>query len=906
MVEQPKVISDIVEFNYYICNNLICDWNNFFLWYEYVKNLKENLQSLRKDLYNDYYPKCIQPFEHNFSILYHFKQYYDLDSMLDQFLSLFSEKNKITAYDYSYCIHNYGYIYQNIINIEYHLIISFRDKCISFINLYHSLSSKINWTGFCIQLQSILYPRYYYSNKDIQVFKVSNERYLSYYDCIMSVMPIEVLNTFRECKRFVSEAYLNKAKLNNEFMQRMLNKSNLSFFNIDGKVLDLQQKKAVITNEDETLVIAGAGSGKTLTIAAKVKYLIEYLKVLPKEILLLSFTRASALEMEERVKIKLGLQVEVKTFHKLGLDIISSATGVRKSIIDENFLFNLTECYLIDNIFSSNELSKDITTYYRDKFKGLKKRELNNNLKEFLESTIDYNKKEILDEYDGNIYELVERLSEEKKTLQNEVLKSKEEVKIANFLFLTGIRYEYESDYIIDTANEEYRQYKPDFYLPDYDIYIEHFAIDKNGKASWLLEDAERYEKGVRWKRKIHDIYKTNLVETYSYEERDKVLLINLYNKLVAERVYFAPLDKEFLTKQLIKSRRKEYCKFTELIVKFINCCKSKGYTHSDLINLLNNELDEGKKCFYSIAEKVFLQYRRSLEAKGCIDFIDAIIDSTGLIDTDPKLVNYKYIIVDEYQDISNERYLLIDTIRKACNSKLFCVGDDWQAIYRFAGSDINTFLSTAKTSTILKIETTYRNPQSLINIAGKFVMQNPDLISKQLISSVPEPPEPTIQIYHYKGECCENAVQAAIEEIIRLYGDKEVVYLLGRYNSDIKNLGSILEIDDNSVKYSPYPNLQISFITVHKSKGLECDHVIILNGKKGKMGFPCEIEDEPVLKPFLSPPEKYLFGEERRLFYVALTRAKKTCRIMAPLSDYSFFVQELILLYQVPVTWTE
>ncbi|WP_332307801.1 topoisomerase DNA-binding C4 zinc finger domain-containing protein [Pontibacillus chungwhensis] len=203
----------------------------------------------------------------------------------------------------------------------------------------------------------------------------------------------------------------------------------------------------------------------------------------------------------------------------------------------------------------------------------------------------------------------------------------------------------------------------------------------------------------------------------------------------------------------------------------------------------------------------------------------------------------------------------------------------------------------------MLKIENTYRNSQELIDVAGKFIMQNNQQIRKNLKSSKSE--QTPLKVIKYNGQYSKDkgtdqvdAVIKVIEQIVEHYGEDTEIMLLGRTNDDIKFLNQYSGFRvtrDNKLTYSKYPKLAMFFLTVHKSKGLEADNVIILNGKNDLLGFPNRILDDPLLSLVLTDQDQYNFAEERRLFYVALTRTRNKTFILAPEANESIFVKELI-----------
>jgi len=304
---------------------------------------------------------------------------------------------------------------------------------------------------------------------------------------------------------------------------------------------------------------------------------------------------------------------------------------------------------------------------------------------------------------------------------------------------------------------------------------------------------------------------------------------------------------------------------------------------------------------FLSIVEPLFIQYQNMMKENDYIDFNDMINLSTSFLEEGKIETNYKYIIVDEYQDISVSRFRLIKAIKDKTNAILMAVGDDWQSIYRFSGSDIDLFTSfnnyvghTEK----LKVEKTYRNAQDLIDIASKFILKNPKQLKKRLISDKNK--TNPLKIILYKKDVCE-AVMFAIENIVTEYGEKSNVLILGRNNYDIEalqdNANFIVQTETDKIKVlcKRYSSLEIEFLTVHKSKGLEADNVIVINMENKLSGFPNKIVDDPILSLVLSNSDKYEYAEERRLLYVAMTRTKNFTYFLAPDESKSCFIRELI-----------
>ena len=271
------------------------------------------------------------------------------------------------------------------------------------------------------------------------------------------------------------------------------------------------------------------------------------------------------------------------------------------------------------------------------------------------------------------------------------------------------------------------------------------------------------------------------------------------------------------------------------------------------------------------------------------IDFDDMLIKGKEEVNNN-YLNNTKYIIIDEYQDTSYVRFNLIKAIIDKTNAKLMVVGDDFQSIYRFTGCDLdlfNNFHKYFKDSKILKISNTYRNSNELIKIAGKFIMKNKYQIHKNLksLKHIDKP----IVVVRYKNK------KDLKKLILKIYQKNKKILILGRNNNDINSyLDNEFIIKENKIIYLKNKNIDINYLTVHKSKGLESDNVIIINLYNKTLGFPNKMVDDKILRFVSKSKINYLYDEERRLFYVALTRTKEKVYLFTPLNS-SVFVNELI-----------
>ncbi|WP_167571987.1 UvrD-helicase domain-containing protein [Aquimarina algiphila] len=741
----------------------------------------------------------------------------------------------------------------------------------------------------------------------------------------------------------ITNAFLNfhangneiRKRFNTQFIAKEKTEYQDFFNDIEGNSLDNQQRECIITDEDNNLVIAGAGSGKTTTIVGKVKYLINRYKTKPENILLISFTKASAKDLTERVNFR---GIEVRTFHSLGNDIIRSVEKGKPSIYDSN-QFRRHINGIFKKLQGQEEYLNDITNYFISYMK------LDKSSFEF-DSQEDYI--EYMKDQDFKTYKQKVATYGDKETVNREIVKSMEECKIANFLFFNRVRYEYEYPYEHNTRDLDYRQYKPDFTLFNNEekIYLEHFGIDREGNVPPFFadegqshEDARlHYNQGIEWKRKTHQAHNTSCIETYSYENSEGVLLDNLAKKLTEAGITVNPMTQQEKWKVINEVAIDEVRAMVDLFIQFLSLFKSNNYSLDDLIKKLNSKSGFEKvrnTLFLKLFIPIYKEYQIILNEKAEIDFSDMINRATDYILTGKYTTTYDYIIVDEFQDISQGRYQLLNALKNsnpAC--RLFCVGDDWQSIYRFTGSDsslFNQFERYFGVTEISKIETTYRFKNPMIDISGNFITQNPSQIKKQLRSFTNDA-STSLKVEYSKTDTSDDtealkqaflkyviktllkltknqySVEELAEKIKAFELDKEMQELqqkkfliLGRNNRDFNRLNfenhpAWKKVSENQIQltFAKKYIFDFQFLTVHRSKGLQANVVFIVNCNSGRYGFPNEISDDPVMDLLLSHAEPYPNAEERRLFYVALTRAKERTVCIANVNHISKFINQL------------
>ena len=680
--------------------------------------------------------------------------------------------------------------------------------------------------------------------------------------------------------------------------------------------LDDEQRKVVLSDEDYTLVIAGAGAGKTTTVAAKVKYLVDYKNIDPKQVLVISYTNKAVGELRSKINKALKIDCPITTFHKTGYAILRRQEEERKLVVDAGFMFNVISNYLKGNILENPELVDKLILFFGSYFDAPYE---GDDLNDFF----NYIAKADFSTLRGNMSEYTEEIINKRTgkriTIARETLRSQQEVVIANFLYLNSIDYEYEKPYPYNMKHS-YKPYTPDFTITQGDkvAYIEHFGITEDGKnRRYSAEQLERYKNAVNDKVRLHQKHKTDLIYTFSAYKDGRSLLEHLNEELQKHGFELVERSATEVFEKIVNTEENKYiANLVKLICTFIQNFKTNGLTIDDFYRFRHKSKNVRTRLFLDICEQCYHEYCKRLKERNAIDFEDMINDSSMIIrehEIKGEKIDFKYIIVDEYQDISRQRFNLTLELSKLCDAKIVAVGDDWQSIFAYAGSDITLFTNFKETfgyGQELSITRTYRNAQEVIDIAGGFIQKNIAQIQKALISPkhikdpiIVEPYTEEVDRKQYEGKggkffLIGQTVEKIIEHILQENPDSSIL-LLGRYGFDAFNLGRssdfIYDEKTGNLYSKKFSNKKIEFLTVHRAKGLGYDNVIIINARNEVYGFPSKVQEDPVLKFVVKDDHSIQYAEERRLFYVALTRTKNRVYIVAPQEHPSEFVTELL-----------
>lgn len=859
------------------------------------------------------------------------------------FNSIFNIHRSSTEEDVNEYINRFKILFLRASNIANSLFIAKKNKknedLVTFINNYIRIQekqdffnlrfTKISHINFVFDKAYSLYECYttdhYFSYSECEFYKSDYKQLFEDLQfCMDNKLNDSLISEYGEdsfCKWMDFFANIDEIRTSNNqsFVTNQLESCKSYFDNLLAYPLDRQQRESIIKLEDNCLVISSAGSGKTSTTIAKARYLIDKRNIDPTKILILTYTRKAARELVERLGDD---KIECTTFHSLAVRILAKYNNLMPTICEPSLLLNVFRSLLRDN----ENFLKAILEYILH-LQSLME------LEHEYESAVDYfadRKKYGIQahylDFQGNII----------------FTKSEEEKRICTYLTELGIDFLYEQPYQYNVATQDYRQYKPDFTIFVKDtvvnpitglneekirkVYLEHFAIDINGnvprwfgdndkKYDWDYHN-EMYKNGIDWKRNTHNHYGTTLIETRSADFHSGEIRNVLERELRKANIPINHLGPKELYEKVVHCSPEIENSVLKLLEQFIALLKSNCSPLEQFINQAIEDNDYRTQVILSNIVKPLLEaYTNKLRARQEIDYTDAILKATTCCNNQA-WNDYYYILVDEFQDISIDRYKFLNALRaKNPLTKLFCVGDDWQSIYRFAGSNMRLFYRYEEYfgyTEHCKIEKTYRFFDPLLRLSSDFIQKNPEQMKKDVVSNaMPLSVQPIaknsnevyrnesyLNFYNCGKSHVKNSMLRHVTSIIQKIPQNESILILGRYNYDVRSLGYDLDahnFDRNRKRINlNIANRTVQFMSVHTAKGLEADNVILINCNEGIYGFPSLVEDDPILSYLLSDEGQYEYAEERRLYYVAITRARYNMYVLYNEDKPSPFVREL------------
>lgn len=423
--------------------------------------------------------------------------------------------------------------------------------------------------------------------------------------------------------------------------------------------LDKQQRRSIVSEEDNCLVISSAGSGKTSSIIGKVRYLIDIKHINPQNILLISYTNKAAAELTERMDIA-GLRGY--TFHKLAIDIIGKATGQKPSICDNTDALFVK---IYHKLLEDEDFKKSIIEYFVDyQVQEADWEHRKNERRQQLSELKEVRLKAQFPDMDG-------------KTIY---IRSEQEQKICFVLSSLGVKFRYEEPYEYPLADEMHSQYKPDFSIyfeqdgKTKRIYLEHFGVDEHGLVpTWFAKDKgitykeanQKYNDGITWKKAAHEKFGTVLLTTSSADFHYSDIRHTLKASLEKVGVPIQEKTDAELYDMVLPPNSKQEKAFIRLVVTFVTLIKSSCKSIQEVLKQAKSIGDERslfiiKKIFMPVYER----YIEELKGNNQIDFTDAILQATEICRFSHP-VRYEYIIVDEFQDISVDRYNFLKVLRE-------------------------------------------------------------------------------------------------------------------------------------------------------------------------------------------------------------------------------------------------
>ncbi|MCL1143703.1 UvrD-helicase domain-containing protein [Shewanella gaetbuli] len=743
------------------------------------------------------------------------------------------------------------------------------------------------------QITTSVYPRQ--SRIEMVQARVQREYQRWFPWCENMPLANDIKTALAKLKQIHSWDQADIEKLRERYIQSQLSKYADFFKHVESKPLTDMQRRACVVDDNNNLLLAGAGTGKTSVMVGRAGYLIKSGQAQADEILLLAYGRKAADEMDERIKNKLNTDdIKASTFHSLGLRIIAEVEGKAPSLslwaedekAKDSWVQSTLETLIEDQAYRKQLFEYFSQYYYVEK------------------SQFDFDSL-------GDYFQYL--TDNDIRTLKGERVKSFGELYIANWLFSHGIEYKYEAKYEHEVSTVDFSQYQPDFYLPDYGVYIEYYGIDEDDRTAPYI-DNQQYLESMEWKRQLHNEHDTVCLELFYHQHKKGLLIKQLEDQIKTLEIKESPLPDEAILATLNELGR--VTELAKLFSKLIGLYKSACLDSHGLEMVFSNAADakQTRKAF-ELLEPILSRYQQQLSASGDIDFEDMIGKALGYIQQGQFLSPWRYIMVDEFQDISEPRARLVKALRDSClpggkpKASLFCVGDDWQAIYRFSGADVSLttqfteyFGPTAKTY----LDETFRFNNSIGDVATQFVTKNPVQLKKDIRSNstvdypavslirrgAQEPAnqdEPSLNALEQALNAINKRVEKVEDELSTKSKAQPVVYLLARFWFQLPDNVELKQLNRR------YPKLTIQCQSFHASKGKEADYVVVMGMQTGKNGFPSMKVTPPILDAFLPKAEAFEFAEERRLFYVALTRAKHRAYVLADMTDVSPFVIELL-----------
>jgi len=671
----------------------------------------------------------------------------------------------------------------------------------------------------------------------------------------------------------------------------------------DLSALNDKQNEAVVSTDKRLLVLAGAGSGKTKTLLQKIIYLIEELGVSPSSILAITFTKNATNEMLDRLIVSAdntGQYEEIitsKNLNKIEKEQIRYLQQKKYKWVDSLTVRTFHSfCYSILRNYGVNEFDnkfKIIGDEKRDEEDDLSKNVAPETVFEvihklLIEQCEDISyllqlKRYILDYIIDKVHlnktdnKFIPRDGKYYTSLDGTKVRSKSEQFIADWLYRHSIKFVYEP-----LLNVKDFYFRPDFFIPDANLYIEHVT----DKSYSMANKEEQFHLG-----------NLLLVKTFENMTNDSALFNHTLDSILKNRLpsnYFKTISLNF--KEEFNGYHENVKDFVTQIMRITDMIKVENIEIDNVLSDARKDQHERVRNFYELAIPLVKKYIEYCTNKSYLDFNDLISRSTSLFKNHEDIANkykhkYKYILVDEFQDVNNLQVELIKLLLTD-QSQLFCVGDDWQSIYGFRGSNVNyivDFENHFPNANVVKLNLNYRSTDNIVGASNEVIKNNKNKVEKEVYSSK----KSEHKIVVFAGSSEEENIQFCFERVNELFKEG--------FASD-----DILFLYRRTKMYSPYffkfknEGIKVQAKTIHAAKGLEAKVVFILGLKEGSGGFPDIWLEDRIFQVIKKANHDILLEEERRLFYVAITRAKDKLFLITEKGNESSFIKEIPEIFTV------
>lgn len=646
--------------------------------------------------------------------------------------------------------------------------------------------------------------------------------------------------------------------------------------------LDAEQADAAVRLERQVLVSAPAGSGKTRLLEGRAFHILETASARPDEILFVTFANKTRGDLRKRIRVHSQLHgSSISTFHALGRSILKKG-GLLRHI---------------------SPMAKD-----RDRLKAwveaqlrsmLQEEDPHNPLRLFIERGLAPNPPShnvTLDEYFDSVS------SAQLKAIDGTKVRSVEELILANWFYMRGIEYKYEEPYFRKVKDIFSRRvYCPDFYVPgarleDDDsreasrrgVWHEHLALDDYDRTpTWI--DEERYVRGIQWKRREHAKNNTELFETRSADFSDGTIFAKL-DDYYRDRVAYEYRP----SSEIVAALGRRFSALPDLFVSFFENARAKSLELDDLkARVLPNDFRSHH--FLQVYERLADAYWSQLQSSDTMDFDQMITEATEEVRSGRFTPPWRYIIVDEYQDVSENQIRFLGALNESAR-QLFCVGDRRQAIYGFRGAEaeaMTTFAARFRDVDTRRLRRTYRSNARIAGPANEFVTVDGEIEPLE----AREATEPRIIVIGQKVKDEDVRGDDGSDDHDEDFDPSPLVArIIAKLSKEMR--GSSVKVLARYTDHIPdHPflksdSLTVEALTIHRSKGLEATYAIITDAIEGFKGFPAQRPRDPLFR-LLGTSDPMI--EERNLMYVALTRAEQVAYVLTDWNAPSSFVQELL-----------